>query len=131
VIGATFLFKRSREIAYGPYLSIAALLVLLFWNVRFSKFQQYFCLGPIVIVHGVFMLAMLALTLMFVQYVKRLLGFVDFDEPPWEWSSGDQLAHYANKEATSVSNPLQPPTWPGTSAGQGRQFTDRWRSGGR
>lgn len=131
VIGATFFFKRTREIAYGPYLSIAALLVLLFWNVRFSKFQQYFCLGPVVILHGVVMIAMLALTLMLVQYIKRLLGFDDSDEPPWEWSSGDQLAYYANKDATSVSSPLQPPTWPGTSAGQGRQFTDRWRSGGR
>ena len=131
VIGATVFFKRSREIAYGPYLSIAALLVLLFWNVRFSKFGQYFCLGPIVFVHGACMIGMLALTLMLVQYVKRLLGFVDDDEPPWEWSSGDQLAYYANKDATAVSSPLQPPSWPGTSAGQGRQFTDRWRSGGR
>ena len=125
------LLQRVREIAYGPYLSIAALLVLLFWNVRFSKFEQYFCLGPVVFVHGVFMIGMLALTLMFVQYVKRLLGFVDLDEPPWEWSSGDQLAYYASKDAASVSSPLQPPTWPGTSAGQGRQFTDRWRSSGR
>ena len=131
VIGATFFFKRSREIAYGPYLSIAALIVLLFWNVRFSKFEQYFGLGPVVFVHGIIMIGMLALTLMLVQYVKRLLGFVDPDEPPWEWSSGDQLAYYANKDTTSVSSPLQPPTWPGTSAGQGRQFTDRWRSGGR
>ncbi len=131
VIGATLFFKRHREIAYGPYLSIAALLVLLFWNTHFSKFEQYFRLGPVVFVHGAFMLGMLALTLMLVQYVKRLLGFDDSDEPPWEWSSGDQLAHYANKDATSVSNPLQPPNWPGASAGQGRQFTDRWRSGGR
>ena len=131
VIGATFFFKRSREIAYGPYLSIAALIVLLFWNVRFSKFEQYFCLGPAVFVHGIVMLGMLALTLMLVQYIKRLLGFVDPDEPPWEWSSGDQLAYYANKDAASVSSPLQPPTWPGTSAGQGRQYTDRWRTGSR
>lgn len=130
-VAITFVFRRSNEIAYGPYLSMAALLVLLFWKPWFSKAEQWFCLGPIVFVQGVVLFAMLGLTLILVQFVKRLLGFVDptFDE--WEWSSGDQLAFYANKETVSVSSPLQPPTWPGTSAGQGRQFTDRWRSGER
>ena len=131
VIAATLFFKRSREIAYGPYLSIAALLVLLFWKPWFSSAAQYFSLGPVVFVHGIILFVLMALTLMLVQFVKRLLGFDDPDEPPWEWGSGDQLAHFANKDASSVSSPLQPPTWPGISAGQGRQFTDRWRSGGR
>ena len=128
---ATLPVKRSREIPYGPYLSLAALLAILFWKPVFSKAEQWFCLGPIVFVQGAALFAMLALTLMLVQYVKRLLGFADPDEPAWEWSSGDQLAFYANKDASPVSSPLQQPTWPGTSAGQGRQFTDRWRTGSR
>jgi len=131
VIGATFFFKRSREIAYGPYLSLAALLVLFFWRPWFSSASHYFSLGPVVFVHGAILFVLLGLTLMLVQYVKRLLGFDDFDEPQGEWDSGDQLAFFANKEATSVSSPLHPPAWPGNSSGQGRQFTDRWRSGGR
>lgn len=129
-VAMTFLFRRGNEIAYGPYLSLGALLVLLFWRPWFSKAEHWFCLGPIVFVQGAALFAMLALTLMLVQFVKRLFGIVDPSLPEWEWSSGDQLAFYANKQASSVSSPLQPPVWPGTSAGQGRQFTDRWRSGG-
>ncbi len=133
VIGSTLVFRRTQEIAYGPYLSFAALLVLVFWNPRVARCDQYFGLGPVVIVHALFMLAMLGVTLLLVQWVKRLFGFTDDDDhdPFGEWNSGDQLTFYANKDATSVPSPMQSPTWPGTSAGQGRQFTDRWRSGGR
>ena len=133
VIASTIVFKRSQEIAYGPYLSFAALLVLVCWNPRVANCDQYFGLGPVVFVHGAFMLAMLGVTLAFVQTVKRWFGIDDpgDDQEISEWNSGDQLTFYANKEATSVPSPIQPPTPPGATAGQGRQFTDRWRSGGK
>jgi leader peptidase (prepilin peptidase) / N-methyltransferase len=133
VIASTVLFKRSQEIAYGPYLSFAAILVLVFWNPQAARCDHYFGLGTVVIVHAAFMLLMLAITLTFVQLMKCWLGIADFDQSMLlvEWTSADQLAFYANKEPASVPSPIQPPTPTGAIAGQGRQYTDRWRSGDR
>jgi len=127
----TLFYKREREIAYGPYLSIAALLVLLLWRPWFSKSEQWFSLGPIVFVQGVVLFAMLALTLMLVQFLKRALGFRDPAPAIVDWTAGDQLAFFANKEDSVASILRQSSNWPGAASGQGRQFTDRWRSGAR
>ena len=62
--------------------------------------------------------------LMFVRFVKYSLGFRDPPDPPDDWTSGDQLTFYANKD-------LKTTTWPGGPAGQGTLHTDRWRGGRR
>ena len=43
-----------------------------------------------------------------------------------EWTSGDQLAFYANKDEREV-HPKQATIWPGVSAGQGTSHAKRWR----
>ena len=125
---------RAREIPYGPYLSLAALLVLLFWRPYFSHFENWFALGPLIVVQAVIMLVLLAVSLLLVRGVKRLLGFKDFDDDQFgddDWTSGDQLAFFANKDSAAGSGDLKPNGWPGTAAGQGRQYSDHWRHGGR
>ncbi len=126
---------RTKEIAYGPYLSLAALLVLFGWKLYFSHFEHWFSLGPLIAVQAVIMFVLLVASLLLVRGVKRLLGFKDHDEDDDngddEWRSGDQLAFYANKDHEAGSGELKPPKWPGSAAGQGRQFVDRWRHGDR
>ena len=120
---------KTREIAYGPYLSLAALLVLLGWRSYFAQFETWFSLGPLILVQGVIMVVLLAVTLVAVRTVKRMLGFPDDPESPLEedWRASDQLAFYANKDYESGQGSLKISTWAGASSGQGRQYVDRWR----
>lgn len=124
------LFK-ARELAYGPYLAMATVIVLLTWNVYFSRNEFWFELGPLIVIVAVIMIVLMAATLILVRQVRRLLGFQDFDAEALEenWRSADQLAFFANKDFESGRGSLHVPDWPGRSAGQGRQFSDRWRSG--
>lgn len=126
-------FFRTSEIAYGPYLSLGALLVLLFWKSYFSQFEGWFSLGLLIVVQAAIMLFLLVFSLLLVRTVKRWLGLSDeeyFDEE-LEWRSSDQLAFYANKDHGSGTGNMAPPAWPGESAGRGRQYADRWRQGHR
>ena len=124
---------RSREIPYGPYLSLAALLVLFAWRPYFSRFENWFALGPLIVLQALLMLVLLGASLWIVRTAKRLLGFKDLDdfEDLGEWRSGDQLAFYANKDYEAGQGGMKPTAWPGTSAGMGRRFADQWRNGNR
>jgi leader peptidase (prepilin peptidase)/N-methyltransferase len=144
--GISLQFFKTREIAYGPYLSVGAIIVLLTWRVYFSGpyFQDMFGLGPLIPVVGLIMIVLTAVSLVLVRRIRQLLGFRDFDfeDLGEEWTSGDQLAFYANKNddtnprsdlnrTESGRSGLQVPNWPGHAAAQGRQFADRWHSGGK
>lgn len=121
-------FLRSREIAYGPYLSFAAILVVVAWRPYFSHFQSWFELGPLLPIQALIMLVLLAASLIAVRAIKKKLGYKDFDEyDEGEWRSGDQLAFYANKDYETGRRGLQPSTWAGSDAGQGRTYTNQWR----
>jgi leader peptidase (prepilin peptidase)/N-methyltransferase len=130
---ATLRVFRSREIPYGPYLSLAALLVLFFWRPYFSHFESWFSLGPLIILQALMMVLLLAASLVLIRGIKRLLGYREPEENLFddEWRSGDQLAFYANKENDCGCNEQRPQTWPGSAVGRGSSFSDRWRCGGR
>jgi leader peptidase (prepilin peptidase)/N-methyltransferase len=141
---ASLQFFKLREIPYGPYLSVATIIVLLAWRPYFSGNEVWFDLGPLIGVAGIIMIVLTAASLMVLRQLRLLFGFPDHDpeEPLVEWTSGDQLAFYANKidDTNSRLEPKHPesgrdslhvPNWPGYGAGQGRQFTDRWRGGSR
>jgi leader peptidase (prepilin peptidase)/N-methyltransferase len=124
---------RVREIPYGPYLSVGALLVLFAWRPYFSQFETWFALGPLILVQAVIMFVLLVASLLLVRYVKRLIGFPDADDNGFvdEWTSGDQLAFYANKERHHGCDEPKGSGWRGTATGQGRHYSDQWRRGGR
>lgn len=126
---ATFTLQFSRPIPFGPYLSAGALLVVLFWNPWFSKFETFFSRGPLLPVVFLLMSMMFVPLLLFVRFIKYRLGFRDVDDPEefGDWTSGDQLTFYANKEERAVRTTLDSPIWPGIPAGQGTLHADRWR----
>ena len=125
----TFSLRSNREIPFGPYLSVGALLVVVFWNVWFSRFETFFSRGPFLIIVIFVMAAIFFPLLVLIRYVKHCLGFRDewIDGNVEEWTSGDQLTFYANKEERQIQVPLQPTNWPGIAAGQGTAHTNRWR----
>jgi leader peptidase (prepilin peptidase)/N-methyltransferase len=118
----------QREIPYGPYLSVAALWVLLSWKSLFVSTSPFFGLGPLVPLVGMMMAAALVAILWFIQGVKWLLR-IPLYEPPWqeEWTSADQLAFFANKDHDAGVGPLKPNGWPGTATGRGLLHQHAWR----
>lgn len=124
---ATLTLQFSRPIPFGPYLSAGALLVVIFWRPYFSHFEAFFSRGPLLPIVFALMAICFVPVLMLVRFVKRRLGFRDETDLIEEWTSGDQLTFYANKEERDIVPPLQTRSWPGVSAGQGTSHTDRWR----
>ena len=117
----TLTFRSTREIPYGPYLSIGALLVVLFWNRFFSRyFETVFSQGLLLPVEFLLMGMLFAPGLVLMRYVKQLLGFEDEPLIVEEWTSADQLSFFDSKKAFDTQ-------WPGISSGQGTSHTNRWR----
>ena len=123
----TYTMRSTREIPFGPYLSAGALLVILFWNPYFSKFETFFSRGPLLPIVFVLMGCLFAPLLVLTRYVKMRLGFHEEPVEYEEWTSADQLSFFANQEEKEIRPPLQPKSWPGIASGQGNSHTNRWR----
>ncbi len=129
--GTLWLAKRDREIPYGPWLSLATLLLLVTWPHVWPFAKRIFDMGPILLVMGVGMTLSLAVLLQFVQIVKRLLGISAVDDPVADsWSSADHLSYYNSQHPDAGSDPWRHHSWPGIRSGRGRSHYDRWRQGG-
>jgi leader peptidase (prepilin peptidase)/N-methyltransferase len=130
VVAACWIFRRDREIPYGPYLSLATLIVILGWKHIWPNAERFFSLGLFVPVIAILMCALLFLTLQITQWSKRLLGIPD--DPPEEefdvWNSADQLFHYSG--GVGQSDGWKRTQWPGVGAGRGSLAEQRWRNGG-
>jgi leader peptidase (prepilin peptidase)/N-methyltransferase len=127
---AVWLFRRDREIPYGPYLSIAVLILLLAFKPVWSVAERIFDLGPLLPVFALFLGGALALSLQAVQLVKRALGIPLYDEQ-WieEWSSADQLAHYAGQAVDAHQGRWRLREWEGKAAGRGTVYLEHWTRG--
>jgi leader peptidase (prepilin peptidase) / N-methyltransferase len=130
VVAAMLVFRREREIPYGPYLSLATLILILGWQRIWPTAERFFGLGLFVPVLGVVMCVLLFLSLQVMQWSKRLLGIPDDVEEETEiWQSGDQLFHFAGLNTDHQRTPWQRAQWPGVGASRGSLFEQRWRDG--
>ena len=117
----TFTLRSSREIPFGPYLSVGAMIVVLGWNPYFSKFETFFSRGPLLPIVFLLMGLLFAPLLVLTRFVKQRLGFQEEEEIIIEeWTSADQLSFYDSKKACDTP-------WPGEASGQSRLHSDRWR----
>lgn len=128
LLGQTQTVEPPWEIPFGPYLSLAALWVLLSWKSLSAASSPFFGLGPLVPVLGALMAGLLVSILWLVQGLKLWLGF-SWDEPlpEGEWTSADQLAFFANKDWQAGTGPLQRTEWPGAVSGRGEYARHLWR----
>ena len=132
VVAVRWLTHREREIPYGPYLSLATLALLFFWQPIWSIGEGFFSLGPWVPMILLGMGVLLAGCLVLLQVAKRLLGIPLHPEEEWveEWTSADQLHHFAaDKSDPSHGRWRAAMTWPGELAARGRVHEHRWRNG--
>ena len=124
-------FHRDRMIPYGPYLSLAALVVLMCWQPLWKNYERVFGAGPLLPVTAVVMLVLFAVISRGMQLVKQMLGWVDPVEVFDEWNSADQLAYQAGENVDPHAGRWPaPPTWPGADSARGRSQYDAWRHGG-
>ncbi|VAX39856.1 Leader peptidase (Prepilin peptidase) / N-methyltransferase [hydrothermal vent metagenome] len=133
VVMISFLFHRNREIPYGPYLSLATVIVLLGWRQIGPTATRIFSLGPIIIFFGFVALLFLVVTLQLMQILKRLLGIPLY--PPDgicdEWTSADQLTYMAGEQVDSVNRGWRSPELDQRTielSGRGETQEQRWRS---
>jgi leader peptidase (prepilin peptidase)/N-methyltransferase len=132
VVALCWIVRRDREIPYGPYISLATLLMLFAWPKLWTAAERIFCLGPVVILMGLAMSVMLVATLYAMQGVKRLLG-IPLHEESWlaEWTSADQLAHFAGEHVDEQQGGWRHEVWQGQLSGRGLSHYETWRRGSR
>ena len=129
VVVAGWLFRRDKEIPYGPYLSLAAVIVIVDWKQIWPFAERIFDLGPLIPVMGLFMAVSLFLCLHVLQLVKRMLGIPLYPDQEWteEWTTADQLLHYAGEHVDHQQGQWRIEEWPGTTVGRGLAQEQRWR----
>lgn len=130
IVGSVF--RRSREIPYGPYISLGALLLILFWKQIWTEFRvkAYFDLGVGIIFAGAAMAVMLFLSLSLLQVVKRMLGIsMYYEEEVGEWTSADTLTYLAGEKVNEDQGQWPRDGWEGTKAGRGQRQEQIWRDG--
>jgi leader peptidase (prepilin peptidase)/N-methyltransferase len=128
-----WLFWREREIPYGPYLSLATLVLLLGFKPIWSVMEQrVFSLGTFLPIVGGVMVVCLAGLLKLTRIVQRLFGYdpdADFDGFD-AWGPGDQLMHLAGEVTRPDEGQWKISVWPGLLAGRGQIHDQQWRHGG-
>ena len=127
----TFLMKKQREIPYGPYLSLAALFVILFFHRIWPFWEKIFSTGLMVPVIAIVGTVVLAVSLFGIQLVKRILGIPLYDpeEVFDEWNSADQLGYQYSENHDRLQGRWKTEQWPGVDAGQGTGNHSQWRNG--
>lgn len=130
VVGSLLAGLR-RVIPYGPYLSLGALAMVLFWPHLWPSAERLYQLGPFVAVMGVVMAALLVACLQLTQGVKWMLGIplAPEDEVQSVWSSADTLTYLAAENHDAAQGRWRIEGWPGTAAGRGTAHEETWRRG--
>ncbi|MFY9255424.1 MAG: prepilin peptidase [Fuerstiella sp.] len=120
---------RDNEIPYGPFLSLATIVILLGWPVLWPLVKRMFDMGPMLPLLAVLMIVLLAASLQLVQLIKRLFGIQTGppDDIEAEWTSADHLFYYNYERPDQQTGQWKQELWPGTRAGQGLKRSHDWR----
>lgn len=125
---ASWLCGRTGELPYGPYLSLAAYVLVVFWQPLWAVFERFFSLGLLLPVLGAVMLVLFAVLLMVVKVVFQRLG-LSSDWVEDEWTSADQLQFFASRDPRAGQGELARREWPGALSGQGAWHKQQWNRG--
>lgn len=130
----TWVFKRNRELPFGPYLGLGALGAVIFWKPVWNSSEAIFGSGPILILTVMIMAVGFALIMRLMNVVMTSLGFGgDGPEEEWvgEWTSADHLFHFSGETVDPRQGNWPVADWPGNNAGRGWTQYDTWRNGPR
>jgi leader peptidase (prepilin peptidase) / N-methyltransferase len=128
----TAFFRWRREMPYGPYLSIAALITVVFWKHVWTQTEAMFGSGPLLFVTAFVMAVLFAGTMRLVRIVAEALGITRYDdEYEEEWTSGDHLFHFEGETVDPDFGRWPQENWPGANSSRGWSQYDQWRNGPR
>jgi len=122
-------FRRDREIPYGPYLSLATLVVMLGFPWIWPRFETgLFSMGPFLPVLALAMVPCLGVMLILARRVLNMLGFESLPDEAYveEWGSGDQLAYLAAERVDEQQGTWRANEWPGRLASRGQLGEENW-----
>ncbi|MCA8987529.1 MAG: prepilin peptidase [Planctomycetaceae bacterium] len=119
--------KFPAELPYGPYLSLATLVVLGTWKWIGPEFGRIFLAGPVLILLAGLMLVFLMICLWLIQIIKRLIGIEDYWEDESGWRNADQMLFYMGKHHNPDRQTWQRETWPGKAASRGQLVQQHWQ----
>lgn len=131
VVVLSWIFRRERELPFGPYLSLAALYVTLNWKSLWGNFEQIFGSGPLLFTVAVIISILFALTMRVMRVVFEAVGISAYDEEDLyeDWTSADQLTHFMGETVDPNQGRWPEKSWPGRDAGRGWSHYDAWRNG--
>lgn len=122
------LWRSQSVIPYGPYLSLATLVVLLNWQSLWQRTQQYFVAGRALLVVGVVMTVSFAALLYLMQLIKRIAGIDDFDPGADRvWTAADQNHFFAGERFERHQGNWRRDDWRGAASGSGMLHYESWR----
>lgn len=126
-----WLVWRDRELPFGPYLSLGALLTLLSAREVWPWFDtRLFAMGPLLAPAALFMVASLTLMLLAWRTVQRMLGLAPAEiHSDGGWNPGDQLAYLACQSSDDRQGQWPRCDWPGRLAARGQRQQHTWRRG--
>lgn len=133
VVAATWLFRRQRELPFGPYLSLAALFTVVMWKPVWRQFEPVFGSGPMLLAAALVMVVAFAVIMRGFRLVMELTGLASYEDE-WlegEWTSADHLLHFSGETVDPEQGrwPHSDAAWPGQFSGTGWSQYRTWRNG--
>jgi leader peptidase (prepilin peptidase)/N-methyltransferase len=128
VVLSRAIFHRDRAMPYGPYLSIATLVTLLFWKPIWDVSERILCLGPWLIALAIVSIVMLGSLLLVARLIRKALGIKPVDEFDMVWTAADQNALFSGEKVDRFQGQWKTAhDWPGIPASRGMRGYETWR----
>ena len=119
--------RLDRVIPYGPYLSLAALVTILFWQSLWPGVERITGLGLLLIPIAVAGSALLAVCLVIARALRKLLGIPDEPGGFPGWTAADQNQFLSGEQVDPYQGRWRPrANWPGEASGRGQGHLARW-----
>ncbi|TWT51963.1 Leader peptidase PppA [Thalassoglobus neptunius] len=125
----TAVFVRDRSIPYGPYLSLATLVTVLFWKQISPIGTRFFDLGILLFPLILFLTGLFAACLAMVFAVKKAMGWLPPEIEMGVWRAADQNCFVAGENVDRHSCRWKSEDWEGCASGRGQIHEERWRRG--
>ena len=124
------LLLRKDGFPFGPWLSLAAVVLMLFWAVLWPRFQPFFQLGPLLLPIATVLLLIMPAGWWMLHRAFCWMGFVSVAEVKFSEDDGIPVI-YPGERSDPTAGLWDRSMWSGVRSGQGVSAVYRWKHGGR
>lgn len=123
----SLVLRRRDEIPYGPWLSLATLLLLLTWPHVWPLAERIFDMGKLLLLMALPSALFLAAALKISQLTRQLFGGGAVPALPEAVDDGIPMIYPADR-SDPLAGSWPGDLWPGVRSGQGLSASHRWRN---